>query len=310
MKYCQWLDEWLESYVKPSSKVRTYETYVHLATHHIKPRLGNYELEELSAITLQRFFTELMQSGNLRTGRGLAANSVNSIVTVVQISLQLACDLGLCESCAANGVKRPRKSEKEIFCFCVAEQKKIEQFVRESDKRKLFGILLCLYSGLRIGELLALEWQDVDITNGIISVNRSCHDGRDENGNFTRIIDTPKTPSSKRIIPLPKQILPLVAEHKSKSVSQYVVEDSKGEPIFVRSYQRTFELLQKKLGIEHKGFHALRHTFATRSLECGMDIKTLAEILGHKNPTVTLNRYVHSLLEHKVEMMNRLGELL
>ncbi len=310
MKYCQWLDEWLESYVKPSSKVRTYETYVRLVTHHIKPRLGNYELDDLSPIILQRFFTELMQSGNLRTGKGLATNSVNSVITVVQISLQLACDLGLCENCAASGVKRPKKSEKEVFCFCVAEQKKIEQFVRESNKRKLFGILLCLYSGLRIGELLALEWQDVDLTNGIISVNRSCHDGKDENGHFTRIIDTPKTPSSKRIIPLPKQVLPLLAEHKSKSLSRYVVEDSKGEPLCVRSYQRSFELLLKKLGIAHKGFHSLRHTFATRSLECGMDIKTLSEILGHKNPTVTLNRYVHSLLEHKVEMMNRLGELL
>lgn len=73
----------------------------------------------------------------------------------------------------------------------------------------------------------------------------------------------------------------------------------KGEPPTVRSYQRTFELLQKRLHIERKGFHSLRHTFATRALECGMDVKTLAEILGHKNATVTLNRYAHSLMEHK-----------
>jgi integrase len=78
----------------------------------------------------------------------------------------------------------------------------------------------------------------------------------------------------------------------------------------MRSYQRTFESLLIKLNIPHKGFHALRHTFATRALECGMDVKTLSEILGHKNPTITLNRYVHSLLEHKTEMMNRLGKLL
>ena len=78
----------------------------------------------------------------------------------------------------------------------------------------------------------------------------------------------------------------------------------------VRSYQKTFELLLKRLRIPHKGFHSLRHTFATRALECGMDVKTLSEILGHKNPTITLKRYAHSMMEHKAEMMNRLGKLL
>ncbi len=310
MKYYQWLDEWLESYIRPSSKIRTYDTYVTLAALHVKPRLGEYELDELSPIVLQRFCVELMQTGNKKTGKGLASNTVNSVITLLQMSLKLACDIGLCESYTADRVKRPRQAEKEISSFSFGEQKLIEEYVRDSRKSKHFGILLCLYSGLRVGELLALEWQDIDLERGIISVSRSCHDGVGADGSFTRITEPPKTASSKRIIPLPKQILPLIVEHKSKSLSQYVVENSRGEPVLVRSYQRSFELLQKKLGIERRGFHALRHTFATRSLECGMDIKTLAEIMGHKNPTVTLNRYVHSLLEHKAEMMNRLGEIL
>ncbi len=310
MKYEQWLDEWLESYVKPSSKMRTYETYVHLTTHHIKGRLGEYELNDLTPILLQRFFVELMQSGNVRTGKGLSTNSVNSIITVVQSSLRLAFALGLCQEYMADKIKRPKKSEKEISCFSIAEQKKIERFVMDSKKHKLFGILLCLYSGLRVGELLALEWQDIDLVKGAIIVSKTCHDGQDENGRLIRMTDTPKTLSSRRVIPLPKQVLPLLREHKKKNLSPYVVADEKGAPIFVRSYQRSFELILKKLKIEHKGFHSLRHTFATRALECGMDIKTLADVLGHKNPTVTLNRYVHSLLEHKAEMMNRLGKLL
>ena len=86
--------------------------------------------------------------------------------------------------------------------------------------------------------------------------------------------------------------------------------EADGNAVSVRSYQRSFELLLKKLHIAHRGFHSLRHTFATRALECGMDVRTLSEILGHKNPTVTLNRYAHSLLEHKAAMMNRLGKLL
>ena len=104
------------------------------------------------------------------------------------------------------------------------------------------------------------------------------------------------------MIPLPKQLLPVLKEYKRKSISEYVVESENGEPPTVRSYQRTFELLQKRLHIERKGFYSLRHTFATRALECGMDVKTLAEILGHKNATVTLNRYAHSLMEHKQDI--------
>lgn len=101
----------------------------------------------------------------------------------------------------------------------------------------------------------------------------------------------------------------MLKEMKKKSKCEFVIAE--GEKfVFMRSYQRTFELLLKKLKIPHKGFHSLRHTFATRALECGMDVKTLSEILGHKNPTITLNRYVHSLWEHKKEMMNKLSMLL
>ena len=78
----------------------------------------------------------------------------------------------------------------------------------------------------------------------------------------------------------------------------------------VRGYQKTFALMLRRLGREHRGFHSLRHTFATRALECGMDVKTLADILGHKNPNITLNRYAHSMMEHKVAMMNRVGGFL
>ena len=189
-------------------------------------------------------------------------------------------------------------------CFTLAEQKQIEQAILNGKKDKLYGIILCLYSGLRIGELIALQWSDIDFTKGILTVSKSCHDSKDG-----LIIDEPKTATSRRVIPLPKQLLPILKGIKKKSDSPFVVS-SRGKPVSVRSYQRSFELLLKRLNIPHKGFHSLRHTFATRAIECGMDVKTLSEILGHKNPTVTLNRYAHSLMEHKADMMNRLGKLL
>lgn len=309
MQYQEWLDHWLKNYIQPSSKQRTYTRYTEIVNQHIVPTLGRFELNELTPFALQCFVTELLNSGNLVTGKGLSPNSVNAIITVMQNSMKTAYALGYMTDYTADKIKRPKTGEKKVECFSSAEQKKMEQYILSKDKAKLLGILLCLYTGLRIGELLALEWTDIDLAKGELKVNKTCHDGKDKNGVFTRITDIPKTQSSIRTIPLPKQLLPLLREAKRKSHSIYFVSNGE-KPISIRSYQRTFALLQQKLGIPHRGFHSLRHTFATRALECGMDVKTLSEILGHKNPTVTLNRYVHSLMEHKKEMMNRLGKLL
>lgn len=308
MKYKDWLDEWLNHYVKTSSKQRTYERYRQTANVHIIPTLGDYELTELHPIVLQRFVSDLLVNGNKRTGKGLSPNFVKSMISVLQNSLKTAHILGLIPEYTADKIKRPKIVEKQVECFSVAEQKKIEQYVLESKKSKLKGIVLCLYTGLRIGELLALTWEDIDFRKGRLSVTKTCHDGN-VNGKHCIIVDTPKTETSRRYIPLSKPLLAVLKDLRKESKSDYVVSD-KDNPVFVRSYQRTFELLLKRLDIPHKGFHALRHTFATRALECGMDVKTLSEILGHKNATITLNRYAHSLWEHKSEMMNKLGKLL
>ena len=306
MKYTEWLNIWLENYIKPSSKERTYIRYSQLIRTHIAPKIGKIDVNDLTPIVLQSFVTELLNSGNGKTGKGLSANTVNAIISVLQNSLRTAHLLGYAKDYTAN--KRPKTKEKQVDCFSVSEQKKIENYILNSGKDKLFGIVLCLYTGLRIGELLALSWEDIDFGKGLLFVSKTCHDGNDGIQHI-RITDSPKTVNSRRIIPLPKQILPLLKSVKKRSKCEYIVADG-DKPVFVRSYQRTFELLLKKLHIPHKGFHSLRHTFATRAIECGVDVKTLAELLGHKNATITLNRYAHSLLEHKVDMMNRLGKLL
>ena len=273
MKYKEWLDVWFANYIEPSSKTKTCERYSEIIEKHLKVKLGEYELEELSPIVIQKYITELMQSGNLTTGKGLAANSVNGIITVIQNSLKLAYTLGELKEYTTDKIRRPKTKEKEVSCFSLAEQKKIEQAALSSKKRKFIGIVICLYSGLRIGELLALTWSDIDFTKGTLAVNKTCHDGRDEKGNLCRITDLPKTTSSKRMIPLPKQLLPVLKEYKRKSISEYVVESEKGEPPTVRSYQRTFELLQKRLHIERKKAPAMHRSeddyLLTTKLFCG-----------------------------------------
>ena len=308
MNYTDWLYVWLDNYIKPDAKARTCIRYEQLIRTHIAPRIGGTDINALTPLVLQTFVAELLHSGNRKTGQALSANYVNVIISILQNSLKTAHLSGVADEYIANRIRRPRVQEKQVACFSCGEQKKIENYILNSGKDKLLGIVLCLYTGLRIGELLALTWDDIEFGKGLLFVSKTCHDGNDGK-NHIRMIDTPKTAHSRRVIPLPKPILSLLKGMKKRSECAYIVADG-DRPVFVRSYQRTFELLLKKLNIPHKGFHSLRHTFATRALECGMDVKTLSEILGHKNPMVTLNRYVHSLLEHKTAMMNRLGKLL
>ena len=308
MKYKDWLSEWLTNYVNVASKQRTYDGYKAIANLHLIPALGEFELSEITPLIVQKLITELMSSGNRRTGKGLSPNFVKSIISVLQNSLRTAHSLGLLPEYTANKIKRPKIVEKQVESFSLSEQRAIEKNVLESNKPKLKGIVICLYTGLRIGELLALTWDDIDFPKASLSVTKTCHDGY-IGGKRCIIVDTPKTQTSRRVIPLSESMLGLLGAMKREKIGDSVISD-RGKPIYVRSYQRTFELLLKRLGIAHKGFHALRHTFATRAIECGMDVKTLSEILGHKNATITLNRYAHSLWEHKTEMMNRLGKLL
>lgn len=302
MKYKEWLNEWITYYVKPTTKERTCRKYGKQVENHIALELGEYELEELSAKVLQRFTVGLIENG-------LAANTVNGIISVIKSSLKQAVILGYVNVQYTDAIVRPKAKEKQVESFSKVEQRKIEQYIAKSKKDKLFGILLCLYTGLRIGELLALTWQDVDFIKGIITVNKSCRDAWDK-GKYVKCIDTPKTDNGYRIVPIPKQLLVRFKEIKKHSTGEYVVSGKTEYGAEVRSYQKTFEGILKKLGISHKGFHALRHTFATRALEVGMDVKTLSEILGHGNPMLTLKRYAHSMLEHKTEMMNKVGRLL
>ena len=121
MKYKDWLDVWFANYIEPSSKKKTCERYSEIIEKHLKIKLGEYELEELSPIVIQKYITELMQSGNLTTGKGLAANSVNGIITVIQNSLKLAYTLGELKEYTTDKIRRPKTKEKEVSCFSLAE---------------------------------------------------------------------------------------------------------------------------------------------------------------------------------------------
>lgn len=299
MNYKDWLNLWLNDYVKTTCKRRTFEVYSATVYNRIAPYLGTREIDELTPQVLQQFITYL-HSPN---GQALAANTVNGVITVLQSSLKLAFDLGYVAEYCGDKIRHPRIVEKKVDSLTVLEQKRIETYVRNSNKPKLYGIVICMYTGLRLGELLALKWCNIDMQRAQLTVESTCYYVDNK-----RVIDSPKTAHSLRTIPFPRQILPLFRALKKNAKTDFVIEEN-GTPVANRSFQRSFELVQRRLKMQPKGFHTLRHTFATRALECGMDVKTLSELLGHKNPNVTLRRYAHSMLEHKKQMMNKLGRL-
>lgn len=306
MKYKIWLSEWLNEYQKNHLRARTYRNYEGVIKNHISPSLGEYELDELSFAVLQGFILERETNGQGRYSIGLSAGSIEIIINVLQKSLDMAVDMGLIEHHNACRLKRQKVVNKDTECFSIAEQRMIEEEVIANLPHKKIGILISLYTGLRIGELIALRWDDIDFSNNTISVRHSAREDY-SNGKRVLVLDSPKTHSSNRVIPIPNQLVPYLIAMKETSQCEYVISTWNRETT-VRSYQKMYAVMLQKLNIKYRNFHTLRHTFATRALECGMDIKTLSEIMGHKSPTVTLNRYSHSLTEHKIAMMNKVGK--
>lgn len=309
MKLKEWLDIWLNKYTKHTIKLRTYEKYHYIITKHINPQLGDCDLNNLPAITLQNFVLNKLESGNLLTHKKLANNSVIGIMNVLKSALSLAKSFDIIDKNNADKIKLPAPTERPVYAFEKTEQEDLEKFCLESKTNNHIGIVICLYTGIRLGELLALTWQDIDFSTGLISITKTAYRAK-ENGVSKIVVDQPKTKNSVRIIPLPNVLLDILKQIKQTSKSKYVLSTRKGGIVENRSYQRTYATILHKLNIPYKNFHALRHTFATRAIEMGIDVKTLSEIMGHKNPIITLARYTHSMLSYKIEMINKMGQML
>ena len=289
---------------------RTYSRYQGLITMHIVPTLGERNISELGRREIQEFLTQQKKDGNMRNGEKLSATSTNMMLSVLNLAFEYACDMEYIEENPCVRVRRTKAETKKIEAFTVEEQRAIEREVVSSDDRRLHGILLCLYTGLRIGELLGLTWNDINLDRGVIKITKTVYREKDESGSWQLCVDTPKTKASDRVIPLPEYITNMLRKDYENAKTPYVVENKKGERMSIRSYQYIFEKLTERAEVRKLNFHALRHTFATRAIECGMDIKTVADIMGHQNASITLNRYAHCMLDHKIEMMQKLPRIL
>ena len=280
--------EYLEN-IKYSIKLKTYLFYLQI----IDTYIAKFN-KEISAKDLTEFIASIKETYSYST--------IKTIKSLINRSLNFAFENGLIQERIVINLQLKNQQVRKVEALEKQEQMKLEKFILENEKQYHYGILLSLYTGLRLGEVLALKWQNVDIKNKLIYIDKTVSIISQNHKSLT-IESLPKTQSSIREIPISNQLLYLLKQLKIKSTNDYVIVSHNNKQIQPRAYQKSFENLLKKLCIRHYGFHSLRHTFATRLLENGVDIKTISELLGHSSPTITLNRYVHTNLQNKRKAM-------
>lgn len=282
--------------LKPSTIYR----YQYLIDTHILPDLGTKPLDGITSTVINTFLSDKLEHGRLDGSGGLSAAYVRSITLVINSALRFGIDQGLCSGIGLK-INKPTVIPKELPVLSTSQQVILEKCLQaDTDETKL-GVLISLYTGLRIGEICALTWDDIDLKNEVIYVRKTVVRVKSAMGQQSKthlIIDAPKTVASHRCIPICSTLLSALLPFAPKTTSQYVVSSTTSF-VSPRTYDYRFKKLLDTCQIPRINYHALRHTFATRCIEAGVDVKSLSEILGHGDVSVTLNTYVHSSMDLK-----------
>ena len=293
------IEEWKEDkkqYVKKS----TFAAYQLLIQNHILPRFG--EMKEVKEEDVQSFALEKLSAG-------LSEKTIKDIIIVLKMILKFAVKNGYLDYVQID-VKFPtNQQKKELEVFSKSDQKKFMNYLRDNFTFKNLGIFICLSTGMRIGEICGLRWQDVDVDDGVIMVRHTLQRIYilDEGERHTEIIlDTPKTSNSIRDIPMSSELLRIMKQFNKVVNDDYFVISNDINPIEPRTYRNYYKRLCKKLDIPELKFHGLRHSFATRCIEANGDYKTVSVLLGHSNISTTLNLYVHPNKEQKKKLINKM----
>ncbi|MCD8018111.1 MAG: site-specific integrase [Clostridiales bacterium] len=296
---------WLLS-KKSGVKESTYSCYSIMAEKHILPVLGELPVSSIDSSCLTKFLEKKKISGRLGGG-ALSDKTISDMKTVLMQILRFAKKQGMLRTvpdCPSMTSRQPDASVLTAW-----EQTKVEAKVLEEDTPFGLGVLLSLYGGIRIGEVCGLQWKDIDGKNGTLSINKTVYritDMDGQNGAKTKVvIGTPKTDCSIRTIPLPITVFQYLMERRRDGDCYVVTGTTKYmEPrVCLERYKR----LLHRAGVADHTFHTLRHTYATRCVESGVDIKSLSEIMGHSDVKITLQRYVHPSMDMKKAQVNKLS---
>ena len=302
--YKDWIWEWL-SFKKDYIKESTYANYSNIITNHIVPELGNYLLNKLNNKIIQNFLLDKSKNGRLDNTGGLSSKTIRDITAIIKSSLKSAFKENLIPNLSLDFIYPKITQKDKIYTLSKQSQESLTNYILENQSIKTLGILLTLYSGIRIGELCALQWKDIDFKNNILHINKTLQRVyiNDTEIHFSKIVITePKTHNAERDIPISKEFANELKKYKTEP-EHYLLSCS-NKWIEPRTYRRFFERISKKANIEKINFHGLRHTFATNCIKLGIDYKTVSELLGHATVNITLNLYVHPQMSQKKKCIN------
>ncbi|MCL1998217.1 MAG: site-specific integrase [Turicibacter sp.] len=302
------LDFWLER-KKIGLKESSYVKYFNLINNHIKPSLGKYRLADINSTTLNSYILEKHKAGRCKSSGGLSEKTLKDIATVIKSALRFAKEERLLSDVPFINIIFPREKPKEMRVLTKNEQAALEKYLCEDMDKSKLGILLCLYTGLRIGEICSLRWRDISLNSRTLTVSSTMQRMQtlDSANKKTKVLETePKSDCSLRTIPLPDMLVDKLAAFRPIDQNAYVLSGKTKSYIEPRTYHNHFKAHIAAAGIKNANFHATRHTFATRCVEVGFEIKSLSEVLGHANVIITLNRYVHPSFDLKRSNMNKL----
>jgi integrase len=320
----EWFDTWLKEYKQPPIiKLSTYVSYEMFIRAHLKPILGCLLLKDLRPEHLQKFYNDKFRNGRVDGKGGLSAKTLHNLHNMIHEGLEQAVKNNLIMRNVSKATTLPKRSKKEIRVLTLAEQKK---FMKALSKERLnTAFILCLGSGLRLGELLALKWEDVNLDDGIIKVRKTLNRLKTlDEGSSTKtklIFQDPKTEKGRRNIPIPENIITELKAHRARQRQEKIAFGGEfnelnlvfcseaGTPLEPRSFIRKLHSIIEKSSIDHTNVHALRHTFATRLLEANEHPKVVQEMLGHANIAMTLDTYSHVMPEVKKAAAQKLNAL-
>lgn len=287
-------EEWFRA-VRLKVKTSTYACYNMKFIKHILPAFGGMLYDKLTADSIHEFIENKLKEG-------LSVKYVSDIIIVFKSMSKYISKIHGYTNPLEN-VILPKSEKNEMKLLSKSEQEKLCQFVLDKPDNTKMGVLLSYYTGLRIGEVCGLKWCDIDLDKGILKVERTVQRIY-ENGSTRLIMDSPKSRSSVREIPLPQFVADILRKFKGFN-SEFILSETE-KPVEPRTMQYRFKALLKKANLPSVNYHSLRHMFATNCIELGFDVKTLSEILGHATVETTLNRYIHSSMERKTACMNLL----
>lgn len=304
----QFLDSWLSEVAKPSTRPKTFKTYSYLIRVHIKPALGSKVLEKLTPQDVQRFL-------NNKSDTGLSPKSIRHIHATLRCGLNTALKWGLVQRNVATLVSTPRLQKKELSTFTPEEARLFMESVKGDRLEALFSIALTL--GLRQAEVLGLRWQDINFDARTLRVNVTLQRIEKQ----FRLVE-PKTERSRRVLPLTPPILSALRVHRSRQLeeklllgpywhdSDLVFTTRTGTPIEPRNLVRKFHLILKHAGLPRYRFHDMRHACASFLIAQGVPPRTVMDILGHSQISLTMNTYAHVMPAMKEDAIGLMDSIL